>query len=79
MGLERKFTIAGSVIKKHLITCVPARVKGESSYLLSLAVTTALGFLSIIMQEKVFVSRHCGLYNKYIPVTKGIHSDGHGF
>lgn len=78
-GLERKFTIAGSVIIKHPITCAPGGVKGDSSYLLSLALIAALGYLSIIAQEKVFVRYHYGLYITYVPIVKDIHSDGHKF
>lgn len=61
-GLERKFMIAGNVIKKYPIICVPEGMKGESSYLLRLALTAVLGFLSII----IFVTCH------YIPVAKDI-------
>lgn len=67
-GLERKFTIAGIVIKKHPITCVLGGVKGESSNFPSLAFTAALGFPSIIM----FVTCHFGLYIKCILEDKDI-------
>lgn len=60
-SLERKFTIAGMVIKKHHIIREPGGMKGESSCFPSLALKAAPVFLSII----VFVTCHFGLYRTY--------------